>query len=560
MKADQIIRNAKIFTSDQNNPIASALVVKDGKFAYVGDEAGLSDYEGEVTDLGGRFIMPGIIDSHVHITTGVAFEYVDLGVYVLCANKKEALEFMKEHISKNPGQDPYRFVLDRACLNGEDLSKEDLDAICPDRGIVILEGECHSVWVNSKMLERHGITDDTPDPVPELAYYVRKDGHITGNAFESASWPFLFDQLKENLTDEMIGKAVSYWIDFCEKHGVSAVFDAGFPSHNDIHEMIYTYMRELDKQGKLPVYVDGCYMLTDPRKVDEALEETKRFNREFDTEHLKVHTFKVLMDGTLKIETAAMITPYEDTGAVGATTLSVDETADLLIKLNEAGLDFHAHTVGERSARIVLDAVERVRKELGDRFRVRVTCTHLWVQDDDDLSRFAQLGVIANYTPAWHAGNMGLGCEPCEFWPSVIGSERALKMYRSKTVWDTGALVTWSSDDVGFWDEFVSWNPYSNMEIGMTRWITEKTKWIEGETTENPLAPLSERMNIEEMILGYTINGAKQLGIEDRKGSIEAGKDADFLVFDNDLLTAEPEGFSHNVPAEVYFSGKKRND
>ena len=96
------------------------------------------------------------------------------------------------------------------------------------------------------------------------------------------------------------------------------------------------------------------------------------------------------------------------------------------------------------------------------------------------------------------------------------------------------------------------------MEIGMTRWITEKTKWIEGETTENPLAPLSERMNIEEMILGYTINGAKQLGIEDRKGSIEAGKDADFLVFDNDLLTAEPEGFSHNVPAEVYFSGKKK--
>ena len=78
MKADQIIRNAKIFTSDQNNPIASALVVKDGKFAYVGDEAGLSDYEGEVTDLGGRFIMPGIIDSHVHITTGVAFEYVQM--------------------------------------------------------------------------------------------------------------------------------------------------------------------------------------------------------------------------------------------------------------------------------------------------------------------------------------------------------------------------------------------------------------------------------------------------------------------------------------------------
>ena len=82
MKADKIIKNAKIFTSDRDDPQATALVVKDGKFVYVGDEAGLKEYEGEVTDLGGKFIMPGIIDSHVHITTGVGFEYTDLGVYI----------------------------------------------------------------------------------------------------------------------------------------------------------------------------------------------------------------------------------------------------------------------------------------------------------------------------------------------------------------------------------------------------------------------------------------------------------------------------------------------
>ena len=77
MKADKIIKNAKIFTSDQNNPKATALAVKDGKFIYVGDEAGLSNYEGEVTDLGGKFIMPGIIDSHVHVTMGAGFEYTE---------------------------------------------------------------------------------------------------------------------------------------------------------------------------------------------------------------------------------------------------------------------------------------------------------------------------------------------------------------------------------------------------------------------------------------------------------------------------------------------------
>jgi len=84
MKADRIIRNAKIFTSDRNRLSATALVVKDGKFAYVGDESGLSSYEGEVTDLGCRFIMPAIIDSHVHVTLGVGFEYTDLGAPIQC--------------------------------------------------------------------------------------------------------------------------------------------------------------------------------------------------------------------------------------------------------------------------------------------------------------------------------------------------------------------------------------------------------------------------------------------------------------------------------------------
>ena len=97
MKVDKIIKNAKIFTADKTNPEATALAVKDGKFIYVGDEAGLSAYEGEVTDLGGKFIMPGIIDSHVHVTTSIGFAYMDPGEYIVCSSKKEALDFMSEN-------------------------------------------------------------------------------------------------------------------------------------------------------------------------------------------------------------------------------------------------------------------------------------------------------------------------------------------------------------------------------------------------------------------------------------------------------------------------------
>ena len=330
MKADQIFKNAKIFTSDHVNPKATAIAVKGGKFVYVGDEAGLSEYEGEVTDLGGKFVTPGLIDSHVHVTTGTAFEYTDLGVLVLCPSKQESLDFMADYIRKNPGKNRYRFALEKSALNGDNIVKEDLDAICPDAELVVLEIGCHSCWVNSKLLAAHGITDETPDPVPELAYFVRKDGHLTGESYETACWPFLFDELRKSLTDEQIRAAVTRFIESSTGYGVSAVFDSGFPEHNDIHERIYAQLRDLDKQGKLPVYIDGCYVLTQPRKLREAMEEVKRFNREFNTEHLKVHTLKIFMDGTMKIETAAMVTPYADSGVYGATAFNAEQMAEIL--------------------------------------------------------------------------------------------------------------------------------------------------------------------------------------------------------------------------------------
>ena len=184
MKADQIIKNAKIYTADKNQPMATAFAVKDGKFVYVSDEAGLSAYEGSVTDLGGKFIMPGIIDSHVHVTWPIGFEYATIDGLIACCGKQEALDIMAEVIREKPGLERYRFVMEQKSLNGEALTKEDLDAICPDSELQIQEAEGHSIWVNSRLLASHGITDDTPDPVPGLSYYERKDGHLTGNIIE----------------------------------------------------------------------------------------------------------------------------------------------------------------------------------------------------------------------------------------------------------------------------------------------------------------------------------------------------------------------------------------
>ena len=551
MKADKIIKNAKIFTSDKDHPMATALVVKDGKFVYVGDEAGLSKYEGEVTDLGGKFIMPGIIDSHVHVTIPVGFEYADMGPRIECDGKQAVLDYMADYIRKNPGEKRYRFILEKRFLNGDDIVKEELDAICPDAELLIQEGEGHSIWVNSRILAKHGVTDDTPDPIPGLAFFVRKDGHVTGNMYEGATEiPFILDSSME-LTDEQVDAALKRWIDFSVEFGVSCVFDAGLPGDSKFHGKVYKRLCELDKQGKLPVYIDGSLVVNAERDAEEGLKELKRFQREYDTEHLKVHTMKIFMDGTQKIHTAAMVTPYADVHTTGATAFSAEGIAALLKKLNEANLDLHLHTVGERASRTVLDGVELAKKELGDQYHVRVTCAHLEIQDDADLDRFAKLGVFANFTPWWHADNPAFSA----VW---LGEERSRKQFRCKTVWDSGAQVAWSSDNITF-EDLNNWNPYLGMEVGMTRLRTEKTRVPEYNRTDAVFPPENERMSIEEMLLGYTINGAKQLGIEARKGSITAGKDADFLVFDNDLLTAEHEGFSYNKPQEVYFCGKKVN-
>jgi len=551
MEADYIIRNAKIFTSDKNNPIATALVVKDGKFVYVGDEAGLPNYEGKVTDLSGKFIMPGIIDSHVHITIPVGFEYAPIGERLEPNGKQEALEIMAKYIKEHPGEKRYRFLLEKVYLNGEDIVKEDLDAICPDAELQIQEGEGHSIWVNSKILERHGITDNSLDPIPGLAQYVRKDGHVTGNCIEGAAEiPIILDSSME-LTDEQVDATLQRWIDFSVEFGVSAVFDAGLPGDMKFHEKVYKRLCELDRQGKLPVYVDGCLVVNAERDAEEGLKQLKRMQRMYNTEHVKVHTMKIFMDGTQKIHTAAMVTPYVDVHTTGATAFSAEGIAKLLKELNEANLDLHLHTVGERASRNVLDGVEMARKEMGDDLHVRVTCAHLEIQDDADLDRFAKLGVFANFTPHWHSGDTAESA-------TWLGEERSKKQFRCKTVWDSGATVAWSSDNIVFMD-FMTWNPYLGMEVGMTRWINEKTRNYPFTVAAKVFPPENERMNIDQMIIGYTINGAKQLGIEAQKGSIEAGKDADFLVFDKDLLTAEHEGFSYNKPAQVFFGGKKMN-
>ena len=281
----------KFLRQIKDNLQATALVVKDGKFVYVGNESGLSDFKGEIIDLGGRFIMPGIIDSHVHVTLGVGYEFADIWERIPCFGKKTILNYMTDYILNNPGLKRYRFFMDKKNLEGEELTKDDLDLICPDNELQIQEGQGHSIWVNSKILDSHNITDDTRDPVPGLSFYVRKNGHVTGEMSEGATaLPVILDCTMDK-SDVEIDAALQRWIDFSVNAGVSGVFDAGIPGFDTFHERVYKHLRALDMMGKLPIYIDGCYVIASQWQAKKGLEELKRFRRVYNTEHLKVHTF-----------------------------------------------------------------------------------------------------------------------------------------------------------------------------------------------------------------------------------------------------------------------------
>ena len=557
MKVDRIIKNAKVFTSDAKKLNATAFAVKDGKFVYVGSEEGLKDFDGEVCDLGGAFVTPAFMDCHAHLPVCVGTMYMEEQHTVSGSGKQECLKAMKDFVARHPDYKTYTFQLSLVNLGGEILTKEDLDEVSSEKEVYVIEAEMHSAWFNSLIQKNMGIMDDTPDMAEGLSYYVRDEkGHITGNCFEGPHFCILYRH-SDRVPNQTIEKEFEKWVTFCKTAGVSVIFDAGTPGSAQLTERGLEVLCEMDRRGKLPVTIEASYMVFDPAQAEGAIEELTRQHNKFNTEHVRVNTLKLLLDGTLNIRTANMIEPYEDTHTKGGRLFNEDQVADFLRELNKRGFDLHTHCVAEGSVKTVLDAVEIVKKELGDDFRVKVTIAHNEVVRDEDIPRYQELGVFVNFTPWWHSGCcISGGHKQAE---KFLG-KRADRMYRCKSVWDTGATVTWSSDNTYFGD-FSEWNPLLGIEIGMTREITQKTV-VPAEDVDifEKFPDPKEAMSIEEMLLGFTINGAAQLGLKDRKGSLEEGKDADYLVFEEDLLHTAPEGMSRIRPKEVYFNGVKMNE
>ena len=542
--ADQVFINGRIYTVDESQPWAEAVVIKDGEFVYVGDNEGAEDFVTEgvsITDLGGRLVIPGIVDSHTHPGQ------INLTVYEArfeSDTREGFLTELQKYADENPGDDWVRGCCwpAQVFVNGsEGPDRRELDPIFPDRPVYLISNGGHSFWLNTTALDTLGLDADTEDLKFPIAMYKRDEtGRLTGWLKEGAGWRVsreVFDVDKE-----LHEQSMRDMLEYLSEHGVTALYDAGTKEFAD---EAYEFLASLDRAGEMPIRYEGTFRISSPDRVPMAVSEMKRYRETYGGERLKFNTIKLFMDGVHENRSGALLEPYaDDPEFVSDTTLSVDELKAFLLELHEEKFDLHIHVIGDLATKRVLDAVEQAKAEVGEDFYPRVSVAHLQNTDPGDFERFGPLGVSANFTPWW------LGVDDPDPIGRGLGEARDNDTYRARAIADAGGNVTFSSDDWGL--DVLS--PYLGMQVGATRQYPRE--WLTPENDADAIRlPESEKLPIELLIKGYTLNGAYQLRMEERIGSIEVGKAADLVILDDDLFGMDPYALHKVKPVAVFMEG-----
>ena len=539
-RADLILTHATIYTADSKQPQAEALAIKNGRFLYVGSNEGVERFAGQGTirsDLKGRLALPGLIDGHTH-PGYVGVE--QFGERLPATSHEDLIAAVKTRSESKPGEQWLHLCCwaPASYVNGrKGPHKSELDAVVSDRPVWIQSRSFHSYWLNSRALETIGVNESTPDPAPGVALYDRdSDGQITGWVKEGAGWQHFATQFKTNLSQHQQG--IRDALRFLSEHGVTTVYDGGNFGYED---EVYSYLARLDQAGELPLRYEGTYQVFTRDRRNQAVGEMRRMQAAYGSDRLRFRTVKLFMDGIAANRTAALLEPYADIPDFeGQTLLSAEELRDFLLELHEEKLDLHIHVIGDLATRRALDAIEAAQSAVEGDFYPRVTLAHLNLINPADLPRFAELGVSANYTAHWH--RMNRGNDP------ALHDEQEVRLFSTTALLDAGANVTFSSDD---WRLEV-YSPFVGMQIGHLRRPIQGP----GQVAPEPVHLGPGNPSLEQMLKGYTINGAYPFRMENEIGSIEAGKIADLIVLDENLFEADKNTIHQLKPSVVIMEGR----
>lgn len=541
MNADRIIRG-RIYLADGTGSIVEAMAIRDGKILATGTYKDLLPLAGCDTVIEEKpgLVIPGITEGHAHVTC--ASEMV-FGLALGAADSpEEYLDKIRAFRASHPDAD---YIVGSGYDNGvfdrEGPTAALMDRAVPDIPVVMIASDHHSRWLNTAALRKTGITDDTLDP---LNGEIVRDacGHATGWLKETAQ---LFTRLVlPPMSPEDYAKAVLYYQQVALSNGVTNAFEPMYDCMRDYDLRAEAY-RLLDQREELLVTFSLGWSL----EADEDLSRSREKLREIrerlsDCRRVRLNTAKFFADGVVECHTAFLREDYADTpGNRGEPTFSPEVFRSEVSAALTGGFDVHIHVIGDAALDMALDALEEGQArawQLRGETDFRNALTHLQLVCPDQISRVKKLGAVAVTNPYWHYSSP-IYYEALEL--PYLGIQRAKAQYPMKSLVDQGIPVSQASD-------YPVTNPPRTMDALHLMVNRKDPKHPEDEI----LGP-QECLSVREALDILTRNGAYQLRLEQRKGSLEPGKDADFCVLSMDPFAVPKEELHRIEVLETWTDG-----
>lgn len=518
--ADLVFRGGVVRTMEAPAPVASAVAVREGRIVYVGDDAGAAALVGprtEVVELGGRLLLPGFHDTHVHPLSG-GLEQGDCDL--------NAAESPTEVASLVSGC--ARRVPEGAWVRGGGFQmtyfprgeppRELLDSLVPDGPAYLTDATGHAAWVNSRALALAGIGDQTPDPAPDGVIVRAGDGSPQGTLRESAM--ALVGRHVPPHSDAEMRAGLARALELAASLGITTLHDA------TADERALGAYADAEREGRLTARVLVA-LAVDPAQGPGQVGELIRLRTQYEGALLRPVAAKIFLDGVIEGGTAALLEPYLDRpGWRGELRLEVEPLGELVGTLDAAGFKVHMHAIGDRAVRTALDALERQRERDGGS-GPRHMLAHLQLIDPGDVGRLAELGAVASFQPLWAQRDAYI----IDLTEPRLGAERSSRLYAIESVRATGAILAAGSD----WP-VTSMDPLDAIEVAVTRRGPDEPAgdaWIP-----------AERVSLDDAVRAYTLGGALAGDLEVETGTIAVGKRADVVVLERDLFTIDAREIS----------------